>query len=125
MSYDSNNIFARILRQEIPCDRVYEDDKVLAFKDIRPKAPIHLLVIPKGAYRNFHDFNGNAPAEWVAHFYKTVSDLAKDHSLDETGYRIVANCGAHAGEEVPHFHVHILGGGPLGSMVCSHPKNPT
>lgn len=119
MSYDTNNIFARILRGEIPCKPVYSDDFVLAFPDIAPKAPIHILVIPKGAYRNFHDFHSNASAEEAAHFYKVVADLVKEKSLDEDGYRVITNCGENGGQEVPHYHIHLLGGGNLGAMVQS------
>jgi diadenosine tetraphosphate (Ap4A) HIT family hydrolase len=117
MSYDLNNIFARILRQEIPCTRIFEDDFVLAFPDINPKAPVHILVIPKGEYVNFHDFHANAPAETIAHFYKKVSEIALDHGLEQDGYRVIANCGDNGGQEVAHYHVHILGGRPLGPMV--------
>lgn len=117
MSYDSNNIFAKILREEIPCTKVYEDEKVLAFKDIHPKAPVHILVIPKGEYANFHDFNENAPGDLIAHFYKKVSELVIEQKLSATGYRIIANSGTNAGEEVPHYHIHILGGCPLGPMI--------
>ncbi len=117
MSYDFNNIFARILRQEIPCAKVFEDDKVLAFHDISPKAPIHILIIPKGPYINFHDFHTNAPADEITHFYATVSDLASSQGFTDSGYRIISNCGPNGGQEVPHFHVHLLGGGKLGAMV--------
>ncbi len=117
MSYDFNNIFAKILRGEIPCDKVLEDEKVLAFKDIRPKAPVHVLVIPKEPYVNFHDFHANAPTELVVHFYKKVGELAVEQNLDATGYRIISNSGENGGQEVPHYHVHILGGRPLGPMI--------
>ena len=117
MSYDLNNIFARILRQEIPCNKVYEDEKVLAFHDISPKAPVHILVIPKGLYVNFHDFHGSASADEITHFYATVSEIAASQGLSDSGYRIISNCGLNGGQEVPHYHVHLLGGGKLGAMI--------
>ena len=119
MSYDSNNIFARILREEIPCKKVYEDEKVLAFEDIHPKAPVHILVVPKGEYVNFYDFHEKAPIDLVAHFYKKISELVVAKSLGATGYRIITNSGVNGGQEVPHYHVHILGGCPLGAMIQS------
>ena len=117
MTYDSSNIFARILRKEIPCAKVLENDFVLAFKDITPKAPIHILVIPKGAYCNFHDFHENATAEEIQEFYKAVSQIVKDHTLDQSGYRLITNFGQNGGQEVPHYHVHILGGKRIGPLV--------
>lgn len=117
MSYDSNNIFAKIIRKEIPCQQVYEDEMVIAFHDIHPKAPTHILVLPKGEYINFHDFHGKAPANHVAHFYKKVADIALECGLNGNGYRIIANCGPNGGQEIDHYHVHILGGKPLGPMV--------
>lgn len=117
MSYDLNNIFARILRQEIPCNKVYEDEKVLAFHDISPKAPVHILVIPKGSYVNFHDFHGSASADEITHFYAKVSEIAASQGLSDSGYRIISNCGVNGGQEVPHYHVHVLGGGKLGAMI--------
>lgn len=119
MSYDLNNIFARILRQEIPCNKVYEDEKVLAFHDISPKAPVHILVIPKGSYVNFHDFHGSASTDEITHFYATVSEIAASQGLIDSGYRIISNCGLNGGQEVPHYHVHLLGGGKLGAMIGS------
>ncbi len=123
MSYDLNNIFARILRQEIPCQRVFEDDFILAFHDIHPKAPIHILVIPKGEYVNSQDFHENASAEQIVHFYKKVSEIASASQLDQDGYRIIANTGANSGQEVEHYHIHILGGRPLGPMIVPHTIN--
>lgn len=117
MSYDSNNIFAKILRGEIPCTKIYEDEKVLAFEDIHPKAPVHILLVPKGDYINFHDFHEKAPADLVTHFYKKASELVTEKKLGATGYRIISNCGINGGQEVPHYHVHILGGCPLGAMI--------
>ncbi len=117
MSYDVNNIFARILRQEIPCKKVFEDEKVLAFHDINPKAPLHILIIPKGDYTHFHDFHSRADAETVAHFYKKVTEIAEQFDLKESGYRVIANCGINGGQEVAHYHLHLLGGGKLGAMI--------
>lgn len=117
-AYDSTNIFARILRQEIPCQKVYEDEVVLAFHDIHPKAPVHILVIPKGEYINFHDFHEKASASFVAHFYQKISEIIESQQLNERGgYRLISNCGPHGGQEVPHYHVHILGGKLLGGLV--------
>jgi histidine triad (HIT) family protein len=117
MSYDSKNIFAKILRGEIPCKKVYEDAHVLAFHDIAPQAPFHILVLPKGAYRDMSDFTATAGTEEVAALFRAVGKIAKDQGLDETGYRVISNCGANGGQEVPHLHLHILGGRRLGRMV--------
>ncbi|MBI4030715.1 MAG: histidine triad nucleotide-binding protein [Proteobacteria bacterium] len=116
-TYDDTNIFARILRGEIPCDRVMENDHVLAFRDIRPQAPVHILVIPKGRYRDAADFGANASAAEIEAFWRAVSQIAGAHGLTDRGFRIIANAGADGGQEVPHFHVHILGGKSLGAMV--------
>ncbi|MBE9604921.1 histidine triad nucleotide-binding protein [Acetobacteraceae bacterium H6797] len=116
--YDENNIFARILRGEIPARKVYEDDFALAFHDIAPKAPVHVLVIPKGPYVSISDFGAAAPADLVAGFWKAVSSVATSLGLDQPGYRVLANMGEHAGQEVPHFHVHLLAGKPLGPMLA-------
>ena len=117
MSYDDNNIFARILRGEIPNDTVYEDDAVLAFRDISPQAPVHVLVIPKGAYASLDDFPRDASAEEVGNFFKTVGEIARSLGLDQDGFRTIANTGVNGGQEVPHFHVHICGGRRLGRMI--------
>ena len=116
-AYDPGNIFARILRGEIPCKRVHEDQFALAFHDINPQAPVHVLVIPKGPYVSLADFATMAPAEDVAGFWGAVADTARQLGLVEPGYRVLTNIGADAGQEVPHFHVHIFGGRPLGRMV--------
>ncbi|MCB1885947.1 MAG: histidine triad nucleotide-binding protein [Geminicoccaceae bacterium] len=118
MAYDESNIFARILRGEIPADRVYEDEHALAFHDIGPQAPVHVLVIPKGAYVSMADFGANAPPELVTGFFRAVARVAHDLGLEEGGYRVLANHGADAGQEVPHFHVHVCGGGPLGRLIA-------
>ena len=116
--YDNNNIFARILRGEIPCTKVYEDAHTLAFHDINPAAPTHILVIPKGEYVSFHDFAAHASAEAMTVFFKAVQHIAADAGMADAGYRLLANHGADAGQEVPHFHVHILGGRPLGGLLA-------
>jgi histidine triad (HIT) family protein len=115
--YDETNIFARILRGEIPCKKVYEDQWVLAFHDINPLAPVHVLVIPKGRYVSFADFSATASAEEIAGFMRAVGKLAKDLGLEAQGYRLLANMGDDSGQEVPHFHVHLFAGRPLGRML--------
>jgi histidine triad (HIT) family protein len=118
-AYDHNNIFARILRGEIPCRKVYEDAHVLAFHDINPQAPTHVLVIPKGAYLSFDDFSATAPAEEIAAFMRAVGQIARDLGVAEPGYRILANTGLNGGQEVPHFHLHLFAGRRLGRMVVA------
>lgn len=119
VSYDDNNVFAKILRGEIPCKAVYEDDHVLAFPDIAPKAPVHILVIPKGHYVSVADFGARATAEEITAFWRAVSKIAADNNLPAHGFRTIANTGLNGGQEVPHFHVHILGGRALGPMLSS------
>ncbi len=115
--YDSTNIFARILRGEIPSRKVHEDDYALAFHDINPQAPVHVLVIPKGPYVSHADFSVNATEAEIAGFWRAVGKVARDLGLESSGYRILSNMGADGGQEVPHFHVHIFGGRRLGRMV--------
>ena len=117
MAYDPENIFAKILRGEIPCDKVFEDDHVLAFNDINPRKAIHVLVIPRGQYVSFDDFSANASDADIAGFTRAVGRIARDLGIAETGYRLLANTGPDGGQEVPHFHVHIFGGEPVGPMV--------
>lgn len=117
MAYDDQNIFAKILRGEIPNNTVYEDDYVLAFHDIAPQMPVHILVIPKGAYISADDFYADASEAEIAGFCRAVSKVARDAGVAEDGYRLIANHSTHGGQEVPHFHVHILGGGSCGPMV--------
>ncbi|WCL54644.1 histidine triad nucleotide-binding protein [Gimibacter soli] len=117
MAYDTNNVFAKILRGEIPAKKVYEDEFALAFHDINPQAPIHVLVIPKGDYVSMADFTAHAPADLIAGFFRAVGTVAKDLGLVEPGYRILANAGTNAHQEVPHLHIHIFGGRPLGPML--------
>lgn len=118
LPYDDANIFARILRGEIPAKRVYEDDHALAFHDINPQAPIHILVIPKGRYVSWDDFSAGAGAEEIAGFVRAVGHVARTHGLVDPGYRLLANAGPDAGQEVPHLHVHLFGGGRLGPMLA-------
>jgi len=115
--YDSENIFAKIIRGEIPCDKVYEDDKVLAFNDISPAAAKHVLVIPKGDYISFDDFAANADGAEVSNFFAKVKQIANDIGLSGSGYRLITNHGSDASQTVPHFHVHILGGQALGGLI--------
>ena len=115
--YDDTNIFARILRGEIPSRRVYENDWALAFHDINPQAPTHILVIPKGKYVSVADFSANASDAEIAGLIRAVGHIARILGLDAPGYRILANMGEHAGQEVPHFHIHLFAGQPLGPML--------
>lgn len=115
--YDAQNIFARILRGEIPCRRVFEDTHALAFHDITPRAPVHVLVIPKGPYVSFADFSARGSDAEVAGFFRAVGQVATALGLDAPGYRLLSNMGADGGQEVPHFHVHLFGGAPLGPMI--------
>jgi diadenosine tetraphosphate (Ap4A) HIT family hydrolase len=117
--YDDGNIFARILRGEIPCKKVYEDEWALAFHDINPLAPVHVLVIPKGKYVSFADFSANGSADEIAGLMRAVGKVAKDLGLEAQGYRLLANMGEHSGQEVPHFHMHLFAGRPLGRMLSA------
>jgi histidine triad (HIT) family protein len=116
--YDQDNIFARILRGELPSSRVYEDDNVLAFNDINPLAPAHILVIPKGPYVSWDDFSEKASDAEIAGLVRAVGKIARDAGLVEEGYRVLANVGMNSGQEVPHLHLHIFGGRPLGPMLA-------
>ncbi len=116
-TYDDNNVFAKILRGQIPCQKIFEDDNVLAFNDISPQAPVHILVIPKGSYISIDDFGANASAEEIKAFYAAVAKIVADKNLKADGFRVIANTGLNGGQEVPHFHVHILGGRKLGPML--------
>ncbi|WP_332810983.1 histidine triad nucleotide-binding protein [Sphingomonas sp.] len=116
--YDDDNIFARILRRELPCKQVFEDDHVLAFHDINPLAPDHILVIPKGRYVSWDDFSERAPDEEIAAFVRAVGRIAREAGLVAPGYRLLANVGGNGGQEIPHLHVHIFGGKPLGPMLA-------
>jgi diadenosine tetraphosphate (Ap4A) HIT family hydrolase len=118
LPYDDSNIFARILRGEIPSKKVYEDEFALAFHDIAPQAPLHILVIPKGAYVSWDDFSARAPDTEIAGFIRAVGHVARENGLVEPGYRLLANVGPHGGQEVPHLHVHLFGGTSLGPMLA-------
>jgi histidine triad (HIT) family protein len=116
--YDDSNIFARILRGELPANKVYEDEHVLAFHDINPLAPAHILVIPKGAYVSWDDFSAKASDAEIAAFVRATGRIAREAGLVESGYRLLANSGPNSGQEVPHLHLHIFAGGPLGPMLA-------
>ena len=116
--YDDNNIFARILRGEIPSQRVFENDWAVAFHDINPQAPVHVLVIPRGRWRSWADFAARAGEAEIAGFVRAVGQVAHDLGLEEPGYRLLANAGLDAHQEVPHLHVHLFGGRPLGPMLA-------
>ena len=115
--YDDDNIFARILRDELPSRRIYEDEWAVAFHDISPQAQVHVLVIPRGKYVALPDFVQDASEAEIAGFWRAVAKVAHELGLEETGYRTLTNMGVHSGQEVPHLHVHIFGGGPLGPML--------
>ncbi|MBV9860975.1 MAG: histidine triad nucleotide-binding protein [Alphaproteobacteria bacterium] len=117
MAYDRNNVFARILRGEIPCSKVHEDEHTLAFKDINPQAPVHIVLIPKGEYVSADDFAATAGEAELAAFWRAVGRIAREQGIADSGYRILANHGAAAHQEVPHFHLHIFGGRDLGAML--------
>jgi histidine triad (HIT) family protein len=117
VAYDPGNIFARILRGELPCKKVYESTHALAFHDINPAAPVHILVIPKGAYVTLDELTTNGTAEEIADFIKAVGEVAKIAGVTQSGYRFLANNGEDANQEVQHLHVHVFGGRPLGPML--------
>ncbi len=117
MAYDRNNIFARILRGEIPCRKVYEDDFALAFHDINPQAPVHVLVIPKGEYVSLVDFTQKAPPELITGYFRAVGHVVAELGLIDDGFRASFNVGSHGGQEVPHLHIHLFGGRRLGPML--------
>lgn len=116
--YDDQNIFAKILRGEIPSNRVYEDQWAVAFHDINPLAPTHVLVVPTGAYVSWDDFSAKASSEEIVGFVRAVGKVARDLGLVAPGYRLLANVGTHSGQEVPHLHVHLFAGRPLGPMLA-------
>ena len=117
MAYDNNNVFAKILRGEIPCQKILETEFSLAFNDIAPQSPTHILVIPKGAYVDFQDFSANASDVEITDYIRTIGLIAKEAGVETNGYRLIANIGEHSGQEVPHLHFHICGGRPLGVML--------
>ncbi|WP_188236512.1 histidine triad nucleotide-binding protein [Sphingopyxis sp. LK2115] len=118
LPYDDSNIFARILRGELPCKTVYEDEFALAFHDINPQAPLHILVIPKGAYVSWDDFSARGSDAEIAGFVRAVGRVARDQGLVAAGYRLLANVGPDSHQEVPHLHVHIFAGQKLGPMLA-------
>jgi diadenosine tetraphosphate (Ap4A) HIT family hydrolase len=117
MTYDKGNIFAKIIRKEIPAKIVYEDENTLAFHDASPAAPVHILVVPKGDYISFDDFCTKADATRVSEFFGAIQKIALDQGIQKTGYRLITNHGTDASQSVPHFHVHILAGRSLGGLV--------
>lgn len=117
-SYDPTNVFARILRGEIPCQKIREDDHTLAFHDINPQAPVHALVIPKGPYVSWDDFASQASAEEQAALIRAVGAVARELGVADSGYRILSNCGRDASQDVPHLHIHVVGGKRLGRMLA-------
>jgi diadenosine tetraphosphate (Ap4A) HIT family hydrolase len=119
LPYDDQNVFAKILRGEIPSQKVYEDEWAFAFHDIAPQAPTHILVIPKGSYVSWDDFSARATDEEIAGFIRAVGHVAREAGLVEPGYRLLANVGDHGGQEVAHLHVHIFAGKPLGRMISA------
>ena len=118
LPYNPHNIFAKILRGEIKCNRVYEDDYALAFHDIAPQAAVHILVIPKGAYVSWDDFSARASDAEIAGFVRAAGHVAREQGLVGHGYRLLANVGENGGQEVPHLHIHLFGGAPLGPMLA-------
>ncbi len=120
LPYDDNNIFARILRGEIPCKKVHEDDWSLAFHDINPQAPVHVLVIPRGRFVSWDDFSAQASVAEIAGFVRAIGTVARLLTLVPAGYRLLGNAGGHAHQEVPHLHVHLFGGKPLGPLLERH-----
>ncbi len=115
--YDDGNVFARILRDEIPSRRVFENEWAVAFHDISPLAPVHVLVVPRGRYVSLADFSAHAADAEIAGFWRAVGQVARELGLEARGYRVLANMGEHAGQEVPHFHVHLFAGRELGRML--------
>jgi diadenosine tetraphosphate (Ap4A) HIT family hydrolase len=121
MTYNASNIFAKIIRGEIPSKKVFEDDAVLAIHDIAAAAPVHVLVMPKGEYISFDDFCAKAGGETISRFFKSIQMIAQSLGLPKNGYRLITNHGADASQSVAHFHVHILGGRPLGGLLADDP----
>ncbi|MBU6397140.1 MAG: HIT domain-containing protein [Rhodospirillales bacterium] len=119
MTYDNDNIFAKILRGEIPAQKIYEDEYTLAFPDINPQAPVHVLIIPKGQYVSAADFGATASSAEITGFYRALSAVAKMLNIEETGYRIICNAGPDSHQLVPHFHAHILGGRKMGHILAT------
>ena len=125
MDYDDNNVFAKIIRGELPCNKVYENEQALSFHDIAPQAPVHALVIPKGRYVSMADFASNASADEHAGLNRAIGEAARVLELEVSGYRLIANHGNDAHQEVMHLHFHIFGGGRLGPMLDGGPMPPS
>lgn len=123
MTYNHSNVFAKILRKEIPSQPIYDDQYAIAFPDMAPAAPTHVLVIPKGEFISFNDFMQNAEPDMITGFFKAVQKTAAQLGLQEGGYRLISNHGADASQTVPHFHMHILGGTQLGGLLPSAPNH--
>jgi len=123
--YDKTNLFARIISGEVPSTKVFEDDKVIAINDRYPAAPVHVLVMPRGEYKSFHDFSVKAPPEEIAHFFKVVQEIAVKLGLETSGYRLIANHGADASQTISHFHVHLLGKKRLGPLISGDTYHQT
>jgi diadenosine tetraphosphate (Ap4A) HIT family hydrolase len=119
MEYNPTNVFARILNGEISCDKIAEGEHFLAFEDLYPKAPVHILIIPKGPYIDAHHFHTNASDAEIIGFYKGVSKVIESQGLEEKGFRLIANAGEHGQQEVFHYHVHLVGGRKLGAKVVT------
>ena len=115
--YDKNNIFAKIIRGEIPCEKIYEDDKVLFFNDINPVAKVHVLGIPKSDCRNFSEFIKKNDQSTISNFFNKINFVIEKLGIEEDGYKIISNCGINGGQEVPHFHIHILGGQKVNLLI--------
>jgi len=115
--YDKDNIFARIIRREVPAEIIYEDDYVISIKDIAPSAPIHILVLPKGEYISFHDFTEKATSDEIGHFYKIVRKICHDLGIEKKGYRVLSNIGSDGMQTIAHMHLHIIAGKNLGKLV--------
>ena len=126
MAYDDGNVFAKILRGELPCKKVHEDAHALSFHDINPQAPVHVLVVPKGRYVSLDDFTANASAAEQAGLMRAIGEVARKLGLEKAGYRVLTNTGRDAHQDVPHLHFHVFGGRRLGRMIegGSAPKNP-
>ena len=118
MAYDEQNVFAKILRGEIPCTKIFEDDHCLCFADVNPQAPVHVLVIPKGAYDDWNDFAATASVEEITAFTLAIRHVAEKTGIIDSGYRVISNIGQHGHQEVPHLHMHVLGGGPVGRLIA-------
>jgi len=116
-NYDNKNIFSKILRSEIDCEKILENEKALAFLDINPQAPIHILIIPKNKYIDFYDFIQNGSAQEIKYFWELVNDVIKNKNISDSGFRLITNSGKDGNQDVPHFHVHLLGGKNLGRMI--------